>query len=228
MPIGMVDVIGGMVGTSPASASAVMASAGRSPVPMLPSSRTGGRLSSASIRPSASSTEGDTPLPPAASWFKPHRQHRADAFATARFASGGGVAAHQRVGLGFGVGQDDVAVGADTGRPSIDRALRDRALAELERGEHALAGSIGNGNRVGAVGQRRDVARRQVPTVDHDHALMVTQEAAACTSLPVCTQPRTASPIVLVRASKYSGGVTTCSPGATTPRSRPRHSLLFA
>lgn len=56
-----------VVGTSPSSARMVIASAGRSPVPMLPTSRTGGRALTESMTTNPSRRSGAAPLPPAAS-----------------------------------------------------------------------------------------------------------------------------------------------------------------
>ena len=60
---------GGVLRTSPARTSAVVARAARSAVPTLPPSRTGGRASAEIISARASSTSGRMPLPSAASWL---------------------------------------------------------------------------------------------------------------------------------------------------------------
>jgi hypothetical protein len=83
------------------------------------------------------------------------------------------VAAHQRVGLRVGVGEDDITVGANACRTSVDRPLGDRALTEGVGLDDPLASGLGQLDRVGSVRQYRDVARRKVSSVDDDHLSIV-------------------------------------------------------
>ena len=112
-PNSVVTGTGGVLGTSPHSTRAVVASAARSAVPTLPPSRTGGSASAASIASRASSDGRADPVAVGGELVQPDHQHRANPLGRTERARAGGVRAQQLQGLGVGIRQDLVTVAAD-------------------------------------------------------------------------------------------------------------------